>query len=73
MRWEQIVGTNIRRLRVERDLSQEEVAHRVEIDVSYLGQIERGRRNPTIAVLGRVADALGVHLTALLSEPQRKS
>ena len=58
MRWEQIVGINIRRIRTERELSQEEVAYRVGIDVSYLGQIERGRRNPTIGVLGRIADAL---------------
>ena len=66
MRWEQVVGINIRRIRTERELSQEEVAYRVGIDVSYLGQIERGRRNPTIGVLGRIADALGVPLAGLL-------
>ena len=66
MRWEQVVGINIRRIRTERELSQEEVAYRVGIDVSYLGQIERGRRNPTIGVLGRIADALSVPLVGLL-------
>jgi transcriptional regulator with XRE-family HTH domain len=66
MRWEQVVGINIRRIRTERELSQEEVAYRVGIDVSYLGQIERGRRNPTIGVLGRIAVALGVPLVGLL-------
>ena len=65
MRWEQIVGINIRRIRTERELSQEEVAYRVGIDVSYLGQIERGRRNPTIGVLGRIADALSAPLVDL--------
>ena len=63
MRWEQIVGINIRRIRTERELSQEEVAYRVGIDVSYLGQIER---NPTIGVLGRIADALSAPLVDLL-------
>ena len=66
MRWEQIVGINIRRWRLERGLSQEEVAHRVGIDTSYFGQVERGRRNPTIAVLGRIADALSVPLARFL-------
>jgi transcriptional regulator with XRE-family HTH domain len=66
MRWEQIVGGNIRKWRLERGLSQEEVAHRVGIASSYFGQIERGRRNPTIGVLGRVADALDVPLVKLL-------
>ena len=66
MRWEQIVGINIRWIRTERELSQEEVAYRVGIDVSYLGQIERGRRNPTIGVLGRIADALSAPLVDLL-------
>jgi transcriptional regulator with XRE-family HTH domain len=66
MHWEQIVGRNIKKWRLERGLSQEEVAHRVGIVSSYYGQIERGRRNPTIGVLGRVADALDVPLVRLL-------
>jgi transcriptional regulator with XRE-family HTH domain len=68
MRWEQIVGGNIRKWRLERGLSQEEVAHRVGIASSYYGQIERGRRNPTIGVIGRVADALNVPLATLLDQ-----
>lgn len=66
MCWEKIVGANIRRLRLERGLSQEEVAHRVGVVSSYFGQIERGLRNPTIAVVGRVADVLQVPLTRLV-------
>ena len=66
MQWERLVGQNIRRLRLERQLSQEEVAHRVGIVTSYFGEIERGRRNPTIRVLGRIADALDVSLGRLV-------
>jgi transcriptional regulator with XRE-family HTH domain len=66
MRWELIVGANIKKWRLERGLSQEEVAHRVGIVSSYFGEIERGRRNPTIGVLGRVAEALDVPLVRLL-------
>ena len=69
MRWEEVVGINIKRWRVERGLSQEDVAHRVGIDLSYFGQIERGKRNPTIAVLGRIADALDTPLVRLLDQP----
>jgi transcriptional regulator with XRE-family HTH domain len=69
MRWEEVVGINIKRWRLERGLSQEDVAHRVGIDLSYFGQIERGKRNPTIAVLGRIADALDTPLVRFLDQP----
>jgi len=66
MDWGQIVAGNIRKWRLTRELSQEEVAHRAQIVVSYYGQIERGRRNVSISVLGRIADALEVPLVRLL-------
>ena len=56
---EQVFGINVRRLRKARGLTQEALAHEVEIDVSYLGQIERGERNPTLSVVERFAAALG--------------
>ena len=65
MDWGKIVGQNVRRLRVERKLTQEQLAHDAEIDLTYLGGIERGRRNPSVAVVGRIADVLAVHPKAL--------
>ena len=59
MDWGKIVGANVRRLRVEQKLTQEQLAHDAEIDLTYLGGIERGRRNPSVDVLGRIAKALG--------------
>jgi transcriptional regulator with XRE-family HTH domain len=72
MRWAKIVGENMRKLRMDRGLSQEEVAHRVDITPSYLGQVERGQRNVSIDVMGRVAEALDVPLVRLLdcTEPE---
>lgn len=66
MDWGKIVGSNVRRLRVERKLSQEQLAMDARIDLTYLGGIERGRRNPSVKVLGRLAASLGVHPAELL-------
>lgn len=55
-----ILAANIRRLRRERGLSQEELAHRSGIDRSYVGQIERARHKATVVTLGKVAKALAV-------------
>jgi transcriptional regulator with XRE-family HTH domain len=66
MRWEAGVGRNIRRLRVAKGLTQEALAHAAEIDMRYLGGIERGEENPSIAVLGRIAAAIDVHPADLL-------
>jgi transcriptional regulator with XRE-family HTH domain len=60
MGWEAIVGANVRRLRIERGLTQEALAAAAEIDMRYVGGIERGQENPTVSVLGRLAGALGV-------------
>jgi transcriptional regulator with XRE-family HTH domain len=68
MDWKALVGANIRKLRVRKKLSQEQLAHDSEIDLTYLGGIERGKRNPSLLVLVRIADQLGVHPSRLLAE-----
>jgi transcriptional regulator with XRE-family HTH domain len=66
MDWRAIVGANILKLRKRRGLSQEDLAGDAEIDVTYLRGIERGRRNPSLLVMVRLADQLGVHPSKLL-------
>lgn len=73
MDWNRIVGINVRRLRIERKLTQEQLAHEAEIDLTYVGGIERCRRNPSVAVLGRIAAALGVHPRELFEEQNQQS
>jgi len=68
MRWEEIVGRNVRRLRTAKGLTQEALAHGADIDARYVGGIERGQENPTVAVLGRIAAELAVHPAELLKE-----
>ena len=55
-------GAHIRSLRLERGLSQEEVAHSAGIHVTYLSGIERGKRNPSLKNLRKLAGALGVEV-----------
>jgi transcriptional regulator with XRE-family HTH domain len=66
--WRAILGKNVRRLRQQRRLTQEELAFEAKIDLTYMGAIERGQRNPSLLVMARIADALGVSLPRLLSD-----
>ena len=59
---------NVRRLRIERGLTQEQLALDAEIDLTYVGGIERGRRNPSVNILGRIATSLSVHPRDLLDD-----
>lgn len=54
------LGLNIRKLRKNRRMSQTEVANLAGIPIPNLNEIESNRRNPSIAVLKRIANALGV-------------
>ena len=70
MRWEEIVGLNVRRLRKAKGLTQEELAHGAEIDTRYVGGIERGEENPSVAVVGRIAQVLEAHPAELFGNPE---
>ena len=60
------LGENVRKLRRQRGLSQEEVAFAADMKRSYLSDLERGKRNPSVRALGRLADALSVEPGSLL-------
>ncbi|WP_197086823.1 helix-turn-helix transcriptional regulator [Bradyrhizobium sp. LTSPM299] len=66
--WCAIVGKNVRRLRKQRGMTQEELAFESEIDLTYVGGIERGKRNPSLLVMARIAEALSIPLSKLLSD-----
>jgi transcriptional regulator with XRE-family HTH domain len=63
-----LLGKNARKIRNELGLSQEEVAFRAGLKRSYLSDLERGTRNPTVRALGRIAAALGVPPSRLLQD-----
>lgn len=62
-----IVGTNLRRLRSHRGLSLERLSQLSGVSRAMLGQIELGQSAPTINVLWKIASALGVPFSALIS------
>ncbi|MBN8236417.1 helix-turn-helix transcriptional regulator [Halobacillus kuroshimensis] len=62
------VGKQIKALRLEKGLSQEEFAFQVGIDRTYVSFIERGVRSPRIPVIYRIAYVLGVSPGELLVE-----
>ncbi|MGE4303219.1 MAG: helix-turn-helix domain-containing protein [Novosphingobium sp.] len=62
----QRLAFNLRRLRQHRGWSQEEFAHRADIHRTYVSDLERGARNPTVTVVDRLASALEVKVGELL-------
>lgn len=65
-----LFASNLRRLREDLNLSQEEVAHRSGLDRTYISGCERGVRNPTLATVEKISSALGVQPDHLLRDPQ---
>jgi ribosome-binding protein aMBF1 (putative translation factor) len=59
------LGQAIRRLRWDRDLSIEDLAHTAKMHPTFLGRIERGRASPTWGKLVALAVALGVSMVEL--------
>ena len=60
------VGANVRRIRLDRELSQEGLADEAGLHRTYVSGVERGVRNPTVTVLERIARALKVRPGQLL-------
>ncbi|MCA2976909.1 MAG: helix-turn-helix transcriptional regulator [Myxococcaceae bacterium] len=66
-----VVGKNLRRLRTERGLSLERLAQASGVSRAMLGQVELGQSAPTINVLWKIARALDVPFSALISSTQQ--
>jgi transcriptional regulator with XRE-family HTH domain len=62
------VGVNLKKFRLERELSQEALAFECGLHRTYISGVERGVRNPTVVVLEKIARSVGVHPARLLDE-----
>lgn len=60
------LGRRIRELRKEQGLSQEELAFKSQVHVTYLSGLERGARNPTITVIAAISRGLQVSIAKLM-------
>src|SRR4051812_16536625 len=67
----QLVAWNLRRWRVRRELSQENLALDAGVDRTYVGRLERGLENPTVSLLAKLAAALSIHLSEFFKIPLR--
>lgn len=65
------VGATLQRLRLARGLTLEDLSRIAGVSKSMLSQIEREKANPTIAITWRLANALGVEISELLSSEVR--
>ena len=68
----QIFGEVLRRYRSDRNISQEELAHRADVDRTFVSRLERGVRQPTITTLIGLGQALGVSAADLVQETEKE-
>lgn len=59
----QRVALNLRRLRVLREISQDNLALEANVERSYVGFLERGSKNPTVTTLEKIAEALSCDIS----------
>ena len=55
----QTIGNQIRKLRIERQMTQVELAEKSKVNRNYIGLLERGKVNPTFLTLDSITQALG--------------
>lgn len=64
------LGNAIRRIRLEKGVSQEKLALLAEVDRSYVGRVERGDNNVAVLTLVRLAKALEISMRDLMGEAE---
>ena len=59
-------GANLKKIRLENKMSQGDICRALDVDRAYISNLESGKRNPTLATIKRIADALNVSVDRLL-------
>jgi len=60
------LGQNLKRIRAKKGMSQGDISRAVDVHRAYVSGIENGKRNPTLATIQKLANALGVSVSELL-------
>lgn len=66
-----VLGERLRTARIDRALTQEDVAHAAGVNLSYYGKLERGLNNPTLDTLLRVTGVIGIPLADVVAELEK--
>ena len=69
----EIFATNLRRLRHDKGLSQDDLAYEAEISRSYLSQLEKGAFYASLKIIGKIAEVLKVEPAELLKLPKGRT
>jgi transcriptional regulator with XRE-family HTH domain len=69
--YKRVLAENMRRVRDELDLTQEDLAYEADIDRTYISGIERAKRNPSLTLIVKLANELKTTPAALLT-PAKK-
>lgn len=64
---QQLFAANMRRIRLDKKLTQEKVAEAADLHPNYISSVERGERNISICNIERIAEALGVSMSELVT------
>jgi len=67
-----VFGEVVRQHRGALDLSQEALAEKAGVHANHVGLVERGERSPSIDIAQRIAAALGLSLSALVTEVEKR-
>jgi transcriptional regulator with XRE-family HTH domain len=68
---EQIFGKVLKKVRIEKGLSQEKLAEYCMLDRTYISLLERGLRQPTLKTIFSIANALEISPTVLIQEVEK--
>jgi len=60
------LGENLKKIRIEKNITQTELAKKLGSDKSFVSTIENGKTNPTLSTISSLAQALGVSIDELL-------
>lgn len=67
-----LFACNMKRLRLDKKLTQENLAEGAGLHPNYISSVERGERNISICNIERIAYALGVHITELFIDEEKQ-
>jgi len=60
------LGNNLKQIRIEKDITQIEIAKRLNVDRSFISNIENGKNNPTLSTITSLAKVLDISINELL-------